>query len=218
MKVVVFDLVETLLDLRPLDSHFKRAFGNVDARKIWFGSILQIAFTQTITGEYKNFAKNAEAALTLTAAQMEKQLKPADRAAITKQLETLPLHPDVIPALTMLRDNDIRCAVLTNSTRRSALQHLTAASASKLFEAVLSVDQIKRYKPAPEAYLHAANKLGVGTSDILLVAAHGWDVAGAMAAGCNAAFVARPGKTLNPLQKKPKYVVDDLLQLARKLT
>ncbi len=76
---------------------------------------------------------------------------------------------------------------------------------------------MKRYKPAREAYEYAARELGVGTGDILLVAAHAWDVAGAMAAGCKAAFVQRPGKSLNPLGKKPDLVVTDLRDLERKL-
>jgi 2-haloacid dehalogenase len=52
---------------------------------------------------------------------------------------------------------------------------------------------------------------------VLLIAAHAWDVAGAVAAGCRAAFVARPGKVLDPLADPPELVVADLDGLADRL-
>src|SRR4029453_19662570 len=85
------------------------------------------------------------------------------------------------------------------------------------FEAVLSADAVRRLKPAPEPYRMAATRLGVAPADVLLVAAHAWDVAGARAAGCQAAFVARPGKVLDPLPDPPDLVVPDLDDLATRL-
>lgn len=46
-----------------------------------------------------------------------------------------------------------------------------------------------------------------------MVAAHGWDVAGAKAAGLQTAFIARPAKALYPLVQKPDYNVKNLTQL-----
>ena len=66
-----------------------------------------------------------------------------------------------------------------------------SAELSDVFEKILSVDEVKRYEPARENY-EGARELSVATDDILLVAAHAWDLAGAMAAGCRAAFVERP--------------------------
>jgi 2-haloacid dehalogenase len=47
-----------------------------------------------------------------------------------------------------------------------------------------------------------------------LIAAHAWDVAGAMRAGCAAAFVARPGALWNPLLEKPDVWGKDLREIA----
>ena len=60
----------------------------------------------------------------------------------------------------------------------------------------------------------AAQSLGVEVGEIRLVAAHGWDVVGAMRAGCAAAFVARPGKALFPIAPPPDVVGKDLLEVA----
>jgi 2-haloacid dehalogenase len=60
----------------------------------------------------------------------------------------------------------------------------------------------------------AADSLGVEIGQIRLVAAHAWDIAGALQAGCAAAFVARPGMVLNPLVKRPDVVGNDLREVA----
>ena len=50
-----------------------------------------------------------------------------------------------------------------------------------------------------------------------MVAAHGWDIAGAKAAGMQAAFIARPNKAIYPLAIEPDYIVKDLVELSQKL-
>ena len=63
----------------------------------------------------------------------------------------------------------------------------------------------------------AAQRLGVSIGDVRLVAAHAWDVAGALHAGCAAAFVARPGKVLDPLAPVPDIVGADLREVADRI-
>lgn len=54
-RVLLFDVNETLLDLRVLDPVFERAFGDASIRRHWFGLVLRNAMTLTITGDYENF-------------------------------------------------------------------------------------------------------------------------------------------------------------------
>lgn len=215
--IVVCDVIETLLDLTPLDRHFRRAFGDKTARQLWFGQMLQIAMTMTITGAYEDFSKVGEAALKMTAAQKGVDLTAEDRKAILNEIKELPPHPDVRDALESLRTAGVRVAALTNSTEKVAKHQLSTAGIDGFFERILSVDAVKRYKPAREAYEYAARELNATTGNILLVAAHSWDVAGAMAAGWRAAFIERPGKALNPLGKKPEIVAKDLHAVVRKV-
>ncbi|HEV2121771.1 MAG TPA: haloacid dehalogenase type II, partial [Chloroflexota bacterium] len=53
--------------------------------------------------------------------------------------------------------------------------------------------------------------------NVRLIAAHAWDIAGATQAGCAAAFVARPGKVLDPLFLAPDIVGDDLREVAERI-
>jgi FMN phosphatase YigB (HAD superfamily) len=113
-------------------------------------------------------------------------------------MQELSPHPEVPAALGRLRDAGLRLAALTNSTRQVAQAQLANAGLAELFEQILSADQVGRLKPAPEPYRMAAEALGVPVGQLWLVAAHGWDVAGALAAGCRAAFVARPWAAARP--------------------
>ena len=79
------------------------------------------------------------------------------------------------------------------------------------------MDAVKTFKPAAEVYQMAAQELGVPVDQIRLVAAHDWDVVGALNAGCAAAFIARPGKVLNPLLPKPDIIGLDLVDVAEKI-
>jgi 2-haloacid dehalogenase len=215
--VIVFDVNETLLDLGGLDEHFERLLGDRDARRAWFGQLLQSALVATVTGAYSDFGTVGRAALDMTAARLGVELAPADREAVVGQMVRLPAHPDVPEGLRRLREGGLRLASLTNSTSAVAQAQLANAGIAEAFERILSADDVRRLKPAPEPYRMAAERLGVELGDVLLVAAHAWDVAGALRAGCRAAFVARPGMVLDPLVPRPELVVADLGELADRL-
>ena len=91
------------------------------------------------------------------------------------------------------------------------------AGVADRFDAILSADEVQALKPRPEPYALVARTFGVSMGDVRLVAAHAWDVAGALAAGCTAAFVARPGRVLSPLGDPPDIVGPDLTKVAARI-
>jgi len=213
-RVCVFDVNETLLDLSGLDSAFARVFGDASVRQAWFQQVLQSAFVATVTDAYADFSAVGRAALTMTAERRGVALSDQDSQEILDGMRHLPPHPDARESLERLRDAGLRLAALTNSPPQVAEAQLTNAGLRDLFEQALSADRVRRLKPAPAPYRMAADKLGVPIGQIRLVAAHAWDVAGAMRAGCAAAFVARPGQVLDPLAPRPDVVGPDLHAVA----
>jgi 2-haloacid dehalogenase len=212
--VCVFDVNETLLDLAALDPLFEKTFGDAGVRRSWFSQVLQSAFVATLTDTYSEFGAIGAAALEMTAEREGVRLSEEDRGAILGGMRELPPHPEVPAALDLLRDAELRLAALTNNTAEVAEAQLENAGLSDRFEKILSADTVRRLKPAPEPYRAAAEALGVGTAEVRLVAAHAWDVAGAMRAGCAAAFVARTGMVLDPLVEPPDVVGADLSEVA----
>jgi 2-haloacid dehalogenase len=165
--------------------------------------------------DYQDFPTLARAALETMAARRGTDVRASDRDDILGAVRALPAHADAKPALEQLSAAGIRLATLTNSPPEVAEQQLTNAGLRDYFEAAFSVDSVRRYKPAPEPYRMAADRLGVPVEQVRMVAAHPWDIAGALAAGCAGAFVARRGAVLNPLQPRPDVVGSDLVEVAQ---
>jgi 2-haloacid dehalogenase len=213
-RVIVFDVNETLLDLKALDPVFVGIFGEATAKREWFQQMLQSALVATVTGEYQNFGVIGMAALDMVAARRNVPLSEADRKSLREGMVHLPPHPEVRAALESLRVAGLRLATLTNSTAQTGETQVVNAGLRDLFEQTLSADAVHRLKPAVEPYQMAAERLSVPIGDIRLVAAHAWDVAGALRAGCAAAFVARPGMVLDPLAPRPDIVGSNLTDVA----
>jgi 2-haloacid dehalogenase len=130
---------------------------------------------------------------------------------------TLPAHPDVRDGLQTMRDAGLRLVTLTNSAPAAVQQQLTNAGLTAFFERSFSVDAVRRFKPAAEAYRSVADSLGLPVDRLRLVAAHAWDIVGALRAGCVAAFVARPGKVLYPLGPNPDITGPDFRDVAKQI-
>ncbi len=203
-----------MLDLRALDPQFARVFGDASVRQIWFTQMLQNAFVATITGPYRDFGTIGAAALEMVAARRGVTVTQEEKKAILSEMRRLPPHPETQDALERLRQAGLRLVTLTNSTAQVAEAQIGNAGLSKYFEQIFSADAVQRLKPAPEPYRMVADRLGVALGDLRLIAAHAWDIAGALRAGCKAAFVARPGMVLDPLAERPDAVGADLREVA----
>lgn len=190
-RVLVFDVNETLLDLGALREPFARAFGDAAVLGEWFARLLHGSLVATVTDTYEDFGSIGRRALDAVASRRNRELEVAERDAIFGTMRELPAHPEVSEALSRLRSAGLPLATLTNSSQEMAHTQLEHAGILEHFDQVLSVEGVRRYKPAPEPYLMAADRLGVAPSEMRMVAAHDWDVWGAMRAGCAAAYVAR---------------------------
>jgi 2-haloacid dehalogenase len=196
--------------VRALDPHFERVFGDSGVRAQWLGQVLQSALVVMMTDNYVDFAQVGRSALEMMAARRGVVLKDEDSQTILGGMRQLPPHSEV---LMRLKDVGLRLAALTNSPPAMVEAQLTSAGLIEYCDDVLSVDTVKKFKPAQEVYRTAARTLGIDTSDMLMVATHDWDIAGAMNAGCRGAFIARPGMVINPLYPMPDIFGPDLAEV-----
>jgi len=125
--------------------------------------------------------------------------------------------PDAAAALDTLRRTGVLVAALTNGTSAGVRTQLRHAGLFEKFDDVISVDQVKVYKPGRTPYLFAARRFRAKVDRLSLIAAHHWDLAGAKAAGLTTVFVRRPGAVLSPLGPKPDIEVADLEEFARRV-
>lgn len=216
-RVIAFDVNETLLDLRPLDAVFEELLGDASLRGQWFAQMLQVAFVGAITDRYVDFTTAQRAALDMVAQRRETTLPAGAADRVSATMRTLPPHPEVADALARLRAGGHQLAALSNSPPDVEQAQLAHAGLTDRFDAILSADTVRALKPRREPYQLAARTFGVPTGEVTLVAAHAWDLAGALGAGCRAAFVARPGMPRNPIDPEPDIVGADLGEIADRI-
>ena len=216
-RVIVFDLMGTLLDLQSMDPYFERFFGDSAVRKEWFMQSLQLAMAATLTNAYEDFGVQADTGLEITARRYKVSMLGEEKNLILGALRKLRPFQDVAQNLQRLRDAGLQLVTLTNSTTPMAEAQLTYAGLLGHFDQVISADEVHCFKPAPEVYQLAAKRMGVEPAQLRLVSAHDWDVTGALRAGCSAAFVARPGQVMNPFGPQPDVRGTDLGAVVEKI-
>jgi len=176
MAAVVFDAMGTLFNLAPL----RERLGDAEA-DAWFERTLHWATSLTLVGEFVPFKKLARLSLAATLARLGTE---ADEDDVMNAFGELPAFPDAAEAVRTAET----ALVLTNGGRSDTERLLERAG---IAVAVVSVEEVRAYKPHPAPYRAAAERAG----DFVLVAAHAWDVQGALSAGYGAVWV-------NPLRQE----------------
>lgn len=210
----VFDVNETLLDLTALDDFFADLTGDPAARREWFDLMIHSALALTAARRYRPFGQIAAACLAPIAAARGRAVTSGHQRELGERLRELPPHPEVHDAITRLRAAGFRVVTLTNSVAEVAEDQLRNAGLRPLIDAVYSADQAGLLKPAPESYQRVLDAERVAPSGAVLIAAHGWDITGAAAAGLATAFVSRDGRVPLPGADVPTLVASDLEDVA----
>ena len=209
---------ETLLDLESLAPTFERIFGERPALRSWFAQLILYSEALTLAGSYVPFTDIGGAVLKMVATTRGISISAADRAELTEKFASMPPHPEVPDALRKLRDAGFRLFTLTDNTAEISGRQLKRAGLLDVFERRFSVDdEVRRHKPAPEAYAAVARAMQTQPSNICLVACHTWDTLGAVAAGWQAALILRPGNALLDVGPQPQITGADLNEVAAKL-
>lgn len=211
---LVFDVNETLLSLEPIKVRLEDVFGADPPVGEWFARMLHGSLVANELDSYRHFDQIGVESLLTVAAKRGIALEAEDAMEIVAVMRALPPHPEVYNAMERLFDADVRMVALTNSSSDAANEQIENAGLHIFLRRVFSVEEVGLFKPNPAPYRHVARSLGVPPEDTVLVAAHDWDCAGALAAGAEAAFVRRPGVVWGLADAPPPLVVPDLARLA----
>jgi 2-haloacid dehalogenase len=128
-----------------------------------------------------------------------------------------PPTPTTAPGLRQIHDQGVRLITLTNGATALSDKMLTDAGVLPLLEHRLSVEEPRRWKPHPEAYLYAAGVCRLEPARMALVAVHPWDVDGARRAGLLGIWVNRKQALYPPAFLPPDLEVPNLGALADEL-
>jgi 2-haloacid dehalogenase len=214
VRVVAFDVNETLFSLGSLSPVFATVGLSPAAVPMWFARLLRDGFALTAMGQCRPFGDVA--AQTLRAMDPHRIDDPAV-ATVLGAFRQLDPHLDVEPALRMLHDAGIPAVTLTNGSAELVGALLNRAGLHGLVRRSLSVDDVRRWKPAPEPYLWAARQLGAEPGQVALVACHPRDCAGAHAAGLRSGWVNRAGAAWPTVFPPPDAVGRELTAVVSRL-
>jgi 2-haloacid dehalogenase len=215
LPLIVFDVNETLLDLDTMTPIFERIFREKEAMRLWFANLILYSEALTLAGSYVPFTDIGGAVLKMLADTRGIKITAADEKDLKDNFATMPPHPEVPAALRKLTTAGFRLFTLTDNLLEVQGRQLEHGGIIRAFERRFSVDQeVRRHKPAPEAYAYVEQQLQVPADRLFLVASHTWDTLGAVAAGWGAALIRRPGNDVLAVGPQPTFVGADLNEVA----
>jgi 2-haloacid dehalogenase len=217
LPLIVFDVNETLLDLRTMEPTFARIFDDKDAMRLWFANFILYSSALTVAGCYVPFTDIGAAVMKMLADTRGITIGERDKTELTERFSTMPPYAEVPAALRKLHAAGFRLFTLTDNLLEVQTRQLTHGGIVDLFERRFSADGVKHHKPSRQAYAYVERELGAKPSQFCLIACHTWDTLGAVAAGWEAALIRRVGNDLLGVGPQPQIVGNDLNDVADQL-
>jgi len=216
----VFNVNETLSDMRGLAAYLEEVGAGPELLPAWFAATLRDGFALTAARARADFASIAVSTLADMLRDVTNVRGGPVAAAkhVVGAMADLDLHPDVAPGLQVLVDAGVRVVTLSNGATRVAESLLERAGLLHLVDQCLSVSDAGCWKPAPEAYAYTARRCDAERGDLALIAVHPWDVDGARRAGLRTGWISRDDGAYPPFFLGPEATGRDLPELATTLT
>ncbi len=216
---LAFDVYGTLVDHQGMARLLEEDVGDSAASvsQLWRQKQLEFAFRRGLMRMYENFGVVTRQALQTAMGQQGFTLSREREDELIAAYLKLPAFPDAAPALSELGRHYPQFA-FSNGTREALEQVLGHNELREHLDGLVSVDDIRSFKPDPAVYAHARRATGALDRPLCLVSSNGWDVIGARAAGLMAIWVQRDA-TL-PFEDwglQPSAVIPDLYRLGEAL-
>jgi 2-haloacid dehalogenase len=216
-----FDIYGTLVDPLEINEHLRPLVGEGLADRfsgLWRNKQIEYTFRRALMRRYEDFDVCTRQALVLTAYTLGVDLSEEDQEKLTEEYQNLQPFPDVVPGIEAMREEGHTLVAFSNGVEAPARILLERAGVLPHLEGIISVDDLKTFKPDPQVYLYLAGRLRRTPEETWLVSSNPFDVIGAKAAGLNAAWIPRsPDVQFDPWGIEPDLIVPDLEALAEML-
>ena len=193
IKALAFDAYGTLFDVFSVTSLCDELFpgsGNALAQS-WRAKQLQYSLLRSMMGRHRGFWRLTEDGLVYAANALKLGLTADKRKRLMDAYLVLTAFPDVKPGLEGLKNAGLRLAILSNGEPKMLQAAAQSAGISGLFDAIISVEDVMTFKPAPEVYKLVADRLDVAPTGAAFVSSNNWDINGAGSAGLHTFWVQR---------------------------
>lgn len=216
-QAIGFDIYGTLVDPLDMNEHLRPLAGeDADSMSaLWRGKQLEYTFRRGLMKEYEDFGVCTRQALDFAAESFGVELTGDERTKLIEEYQNLRAFPDVAPGLEKMKDRGHRLAAFSNGVEATARKLFENAGILAHLDEIVSVDDVKTFKPDPAVYEYLAERFERPIGETWLVSSNPFDVIGAKAVGMNAAWIKRSGSAVfDPWGVEPDVVVSDLEEFA----
>jgi 2-haloacid dehalogenase len=209
-SALVFDAYGTLFNVHSVQARCEEFWPGKGAllSQAWRGKQLEYSWLRSLMGRYVPFSTVTREALEYACASLGLVAGPAEKEALMNEYLNLAPFPEVPAALGRLRGRKL--AILTNGSPDMIDPLVKNRNLEKTFDAVLSVDEIKVYKPAFAVYEMAVRRLRVPKEDIGFVSSNCWDALGAKSFGFRVYWINRAKAPIDRLGAQPDQIIGGL--------
>ena len=206
-SALVFDAYGTLYDVHSVIQRCDALWPGKGAAlsQLWRQKQLEYTWQRSLMRRYLPFSRITREALAYACESLKLALDAANTEALMQEYLRLAPYPDVPGALAKLQG---RKAILSNGSP-DMIEPLVRHSGLG-FDAVLSVDAVKLYKPVPEVYQLAVDRLGISKENIGFVSSNCWDALGARSFGFTVYWINRTGAPVDRLGFRPDALLGSL--------
>jgi len=213
LKALVFDAYGTLFDVHSvvrLCDEFWPGQGTA-LSQLWRTKQLEYTWQRSLMRRYKDFSDVTVDGLRYACAALGLSLSESQVTRLREAYLSLTTFPEVKDALGKL--SHLQLAILSNGAPSMLDPVVANAGLGGVFFAVISVDPISTYKPAPAVYQLAVKRLGVPKNEIGFVSSNCWDACGAKSFGFRTFWINRSDAPVDRLDAAPDYVIRNLSEL-----
>lgn len=213
-KTFAFDVYGTLIDPVQMGRHIPALNGTRadDFGRLWNEKKVEYAFRRGLMGQYRDFSVCTRDALHYCLKVFDVSLSATEEENLLASYSHLEAFDDVLPGLSALKTAGCQLAAFSNGPESAVRTLLKNAGILELMDRVISVDDVKSYKPDPKVYHYLQKRMGGETA---LISSNPWDVIGAKAAGLGAIWLQRdPAKVFDPWDITPDRIIRNLNELA----
>ncbi|BDA50797.1 probable haloacetate dehalogenase H-2 [Coccomyxa sp. Obi] len=224
-KAVLCDVNGTLFRLDALGARMEQVGLSKNLLPLWFARTLRDGKALAITRHFATFKEVGGFQLKslILEQRKEEKEKPSQEeletavATVLGGFDEVQPWPDVRPGIEAIAKAGVKVATMTNGSVEVTKKFLDRSGLSDFVKDVMDIAEVQLWKPHSQVYLHAARKLGLRASEVMLVAVHPWDTHGAKAAGLQTAFINRNGEEYPPYFLQPDVNVPSFEALAKLL-
>ncbi len=193
ITALAFDAYGTLFDVFSVTALCEELFPGQGSTlaQLWRAKQLQYSLLRSLMGQHRDFWRLTEDGLVYASKSLKLDLTPDRRRRLMEAYLTLAAFPDVRPGLEILKRNGTRLAILSNGEPKMLAAAARSAGISELLDAIISVEEVKVFKPSPRVYSLIADRLKVGAKAVGFVSSNSWDIAGAGSAGLRTFWIQR---------------------------